>query len=152
MPQDSENSGAFLGGSGGSTSPSGPRARNPLQLAPGFKPVMLVSMGWIALTISAAYVTEKNWPSPRSAAPTMAAHSVVGSKPIAVSVRFTNPFDESEVFEFPAGTSGAEAQDAVARTLLERARKRLATLHLHRHTAATGQTPARLTEEPSMSP
>ena len=37
---------------------------------------------------------------------------------------FTNPFDPSEVFEFPAGTSETEAHDAVADLLLQRARER----------------------------
>jgi hypothetical protein len=36
-------------------------------------------------------------------------------------IRIKNPFDKREVFEFPPGTSKAEAQDAVARLLLERA-------------------------------
>lgn len=39
-------------------------------------------------------------------------------------VRFTNPFDAREVFEFPAGTSEAEARDAVAALLMERAMER----------------------------
>jgi hypothetical protein len=47
--------------------------------------------------------------------------------PVAVAaepVRFTNPFDRSEVFDFPAGTSREEARTAVAAILLERARSR----------------------------
>jgi hypothetical protein len=43
-------------------------------------------------------------------------------------VRFPNPFDESEVFEFPAGTTEQEARDAIAGFLLERATKRQAHL------------------------
>ena len=39
-------------------------------------------------------------------------------------VRFTNPFDASEVFEFPPDTSVTEAHDAVADLLLQRARDR----------------------------
>jgi hypothetical protein len=39
-------------------------------------------------------------------------------------VRFKNPFDAGEIFEFPPGTSQAEARAAVAATLLERARQR----------------------------
>jgi hypothetical protein len=41
-----------------------------------------------------------------------------------VPVRFQNPFDASEVFEFPAGTSRAEMRDAVAELLSQRARER----------------------------
>jgi hypothetical protein len=39
-------------------------------------------------------------------------------------VRYVNPFDKKEVFEFPAGTSKAEARDAVAELLYERAQER----------------------------
>jgi hypothetical protein len=39
-------------------------------------------------------------------------------------VLFANPFDANEVFEFPAGTSEAEARDAVAEILMERAMQR----------------------------
>lgn len=42
----------------------------------------------------------------------------------AVRVKFTNPFDASEVFEFPPNTSEAQAREAVARTLLQRAQER----------------------------
>ncbi len=39
-------------------------------------------------------------------------------------VRFKNPFDANEVFEFPPGTSDAEARDAVASLLIRRAQER----------------------------
>ncbi|HUI59966.1 MAG TPA: hypothetical protein VLX90_07075 [Steroidobacteraceae bacterium] len=39
-------------------------------------------------------------------------------------VQFRNPFDRSEVFEFPPGTSRAEARQAVAEVLMQRARDR----------------------------
>jgi hypothetical protein len=38
--------------------------------------------------------------------------------------RFTNPFDTSEVFEFPPGTTQDAARESVAETLIERARER----------------------------
>jgi hypothetical protein len=41
-------------------------------------------------------------------------------------VRVSNPFDRSEVFEFPPGTTPEAAQAAVADTLLARARERQA--------------------------
>jgi hypothetical protein len=59
-------------------------------------------------------------------------------------LRFANPFDPSEVFEFPAGTSEDVARQQVADTLLQRARERrekigalghLAQVHAH-HTVA----------------
>jgi hypothetical protein len=51
-----------------------------------------------------------------------------------VPVKFVNPFDPTEVFEFPPGTSQATARDAVAELLLNRARHRLesgGTMHVH---------------------
>ena len=44
--------------------------------------------------------------------------------PPAPPVTYRNPFDRSEVFEFPAGTSTAEARQAVADMLLQRALER----------------------------
>jgi hypothetical protein len=43
-------------------------------------------------------------------------------------VRVNNPFDATEVFEFPPGTSQAESRDKVAQILLQRARDRQARL------------------------
>lgn len=48
-------------------------------------------------------------------------------EPAPEPVRFTNPFDKSEVFEFPAGTTREEAQAAVATLLLERGTERRAS-------------------------
>ncbi len=42
-------------------------------------------------------------------------------------VRFANPFDTDEVFEFPPGTTEAQARDAVADVLLKRAMSRQKT-------------------------
>ena len=46
-------------------------------------------------------------------------------------VRFKNPFDHREVFEFPAGTTKAEARDKVAQILLDRARERRTAMPQH---------------------
>jgi hypothetical protein len=43
-------------------------------------------------------------------------------------VRIQNPFDRTEFFEFPAGTSAAQAREAVTKLLTERARERLPIL------------------------
>lgn len=51
---------------------------------------------------------------------------VAGAK--AETVRFANPFDETEVFELPPGTSERDARDFVAGFLLERATQRQAHL------------------------
>jgi hypothetical protein len=45
------------------------------------------------------------------------------------TIRFANPFDASEVFEFPAGTTETEAREAVADFLVERAMNRQARLN-----------------------
>ena len=56
----------------------------------------------------------------RPAAPETTVPLSVDSTP----VRFANPFDAAEVFEFPSGTSEAEARQAVADLLLQRAHDR----------------------------
>lgn len=48
------------------------------------------------------------------------------AEPAPEPVRFTNPFDKTEVFDFPPGTTRAEAREAVAQLLLERAAARRA--------------------------
>jgi hypothetical protein len=57
--------------------------------------------------------------------PASVAMPVVTSGPTAPEpVRVKNPFDRSEVFEFPAGTSLDEARQSVADILMQRARER----------------------------
>jgi hypothetical protein len=65
-------------------------------------------------------------PSPLLAAAAMAAAaaSPAPSTDQPATVRFVNPFDKKEVFEFPPGTSQPDARDAVADLLAERARDR----------------------------
>lgn len=48
------------------------------------------------------------------------------NSPQQPTVRVVNPFDASEVFEFPAGTSKDESREKVAQILLQRARERQA--------------------------
>jgi hypothetical protein len=50
-------------------------------------------------------------------------------------VRFKNPFDHNEVFEFPPGTSLTEARQAVAQLLMERARDRHVQFVYRKHNA-----------------
>jgi hypothetical protein len=54
--------------------------------------------------------------------------------PPEAPVQFVNPFDSTEVFMFPAGTTQGEARDAVAEFLLERARERGAQSEAVAHT------------------
>jgi hypothetical protein len=50
------------------------------------------------------------------------------AQPPEEPVRFANPFDASEVFEFSPGTTESEAREAVAGFLIERATNRQARL------------------------
>ena len=61
-------------------------------------------------------------PPPAATAATAAPPAPSTDQP--ATVRFVNPFDKKEVFEFPPGTSQADARDAVADLLAERARDR----------------------------
>ena len=57
-------------------------------------------------------------------APTPARPAPPAAPEEAVQVQVTNPFDKTEVFNFPAGTSETDAQLAVARLLMQRAQER----------------------------
>jgi hypothetical protein len=54
----------------------------------------------------------------------IAGSAVAPSMPAPEPVRVKNPFDRSEVFEFPPGTSPEDARQSVADLLLQRARER----------------------------
>jgi len=58
----------------------------------------------------------------RPAQPAPPAPPAAPDEPVQVQV--TNPFDKTEVFDFPAGTSETDAQLAVARILMQRAQER----------------------------
>jgi hypothetical protein len=128
---------------------SGSRARLALLLC--------LSVGAVLFAVGRARVSAPRVSSEESA---VASAPVVASAPIEPRVassaeppvRFANPFDPTEVFEFAAGTSNDDARDAVAKVLSERARERLATLRPKRGyrgrpvtpPTATVQTTARL--------
>ena len=59
-------------------------------------------------------------PAPAPSVPAPAAPA----EPQGAPLQLRNPFDATEVFEFPAGTSKTEAREAVAARLLDRARDR----------------------------
>ncbi len=48
----------------------------------------------------------------------------VPTAPVGEPLRVANPFDATEIFEFPAGTTEADANEAVAGFLIERAARR----------------------------
>jgi hypothetical protein len=80
-------------------------------------------------TVGALYYAVVSYEARQSAAiakeqPTQSQLQASAPKGEGKPVRFANPFDPKEVFEFPAGTSEAEARDAVAEMLMERAMER----------------------------
>lgn len=82
--------------------------------------------------VTAGYAVYSYW-QPIGSASTQASNIVVASadfqpepweaepEPTGAPVRVANPFDASEIFEFPYGTSEAEAREAIAGFLMERA-------------------------------
>ena len=60
---------------------------------------------------ASSIVAQREWPAARS-------------MPVDEPVRVANPFDASEIFDFPAGTSEADAHEAVAGFLIDRATRR----------------------------
>jgi hypothetical protein len=61
---------------------------------------------------------------PAPTAPAIASSIAAPAQPLQAVTQVPNPFDASEVFELPANTSDAEAKNAIAEFLLERAQER----------------------------
>jgi len=59
------------------------------------------------------------------------------TEPVGEPLRVANPFDATEIFEFPAGTSETDAHEAVAGFLIERATRR-GVAGGHRHAGPKG--------------
>jgi hypothetical protein len=81
----------------------------------------------LALTVAAFAAGSALYSERRPAAPVRVAQPewvAMQTEPAGEPIRVANPFDASEVFEFPAGTSEADAQEAVAGFLIERASNR----------------------------
>jgi hypothetical protein len=85
------------------------------------------TLGYVALAWWSAsqLAGQPQTPATAAARPTVViphpALITISSQP---AVRVINPFDATEVFEFPAGTSHAEGREKVAQILLQRARER----------------------------
>jgi hypothetical protein len=89
--------------------------------------VIVVFGTLVALGAIAQRTSERKHLATAVPAPTPVAATPVAPQPPPAPgepVRFKNPFDHSEVFEFPPGTSPAEARQAVAELLMERASDR----------------------------
>lgn len=86
--------------------------------------------GLIAITVGAVgalYVMSAPSdvePQAQNIQPSQSQSPALAPKSERKAVLFKNPFDANEVFEFPAGTSEAEAREAVAEILMERAMER----------------------------
>jgi hypothetical protein len=70
-----------------------------------------VDAGRVSTSSAAASTADREW-------------SAMQTEPAGEPLRVANPFDSTEVFEFPAGTSEADAREAVAGFLIERAARR----------------------------
>ncbi|MDB6090470.1 MAG: hypothetical protein JWN85_3254 [Gammaproteobacteria bacterium] len=108
--------------------------------------LLSIAAAVIALGSAAHRAVDRNPPAPAiaikasgSAAPAAPLLTESDSQP----VRFKNPFDRSEVFEFPPGTSDAEARQEVANLLLQRAHERQSQLRGTRRVGRTGAGSAR---------
>jgi hypothetical protein len=110
-------------------------AMSPLRLALLLSAVAVASALLTAVTYIATTRTVRPDPVAASVVSSPPAPAIVASPPSpppppapstepAEPVRFVNPFDRKEVFEFPAGTSKADARNAVAELLYERAQER----------------------------
>jgi hypothetical protein len=85
--------------------------------------VVAGAVGAVSLAMAPVKHAVQNVRLPPSQLPATSPSSE-GKPAAGAPVRFANPFDANEVFEFPAGTSEAEARDAVAAMLMERAMER----------------------------
>lgn len=90
---------------------------------------LAVAVGVVGVTYLLT-TSERTSSSPANTSQQVAAHveqpaqtQLAKSEP----VRFTNPFDTKEVFEFPPGTTESQAREAVAELLMERALSRQQT-------------------------
>jgi hypothetical protein len=82
--------------------------------------VLAYSVSGIVIGVALAVVAHRV-PTVTISAPSRAEQS---AESLDSPVRFSNPFDASEVFEFPPGTSDEQARQSVAAILLQRARDR----------------------------
>jgi hypothetical protein len=112
-----------------------PQAHRTARWDNGMSSRMMRVAGVLATVVALAiWAAAHRAAEPHSSAPTATIDVPVSTAPAGTvpadpersPVRFTNPFDASEVFEFPPGTSETEARQAVAELLRQRARDRWA--------------------------
>lgn len=106
------------------------------------------AIGWWAAAQRAAAL---NPPAPAVTSPAPAPilpPPAAPAEPPAPPVQVRNPFDATEVFEFPAGTSETEARKAVAEQLLQRARDRRSQGSGSKHASRRRPPPGAVHENP----
>jgi hypothetical protein len=141
-----------------STLPSMPgqttRTDNSMSLArgalAGFAGALVIVIAMASLSTTRLATATKPSPPPQTpklvATAAAAAPAPVESPPPPVAeaqpLRFKNPFDKSEVFEFPPGTTPEEARASVADLLMQRAQDRHIRPGLQ-HSRVSGPIPRR---------
>jgi hypothetical protein len=104
-------------------SPPAPRRMPASRVALSFT-LVAGAVGAVYLAMAPVKRAAQNIRMPQSQLPASAPEPASAAVSQGKPVLFANPFDANEVFEFPAGTSEAEARDAVAGILMERAMER----------------------------
>jgi hypothetical protein len=106
--------------------------------------MLLATAGMAALSSGITYLAVKQPEPVRAEQQALSAsHIALQPQPAPATdadVTFVNPFDATETFQFPPGTSLNHAREAVAELLLKRAEERLeATDELRRQFSNTGE-------------
>ena len=108
-----------------------PRHRNVLRLVAGLAAFSVIAVTTLVIAQRTPRIKPAVPASAVAAAPMLAMATAAPAPSVELAappVRFANPFDKKEVFEFPAGTSRAEARQKVAELLLKRAQERRPTV------------------------
>lgn len=105
------------------------RPRSLPRLAAGLGAASVIAVTTLFIAQRTPHIEQPVLAAPVAAGPMLAmVTSAPSVEPAAPRVKFPNPFDRKEVFEFPAGTSRAEAREKVAQLLLKRAQERRPTV------------------------
>ena len=84
--------------------------------------------------------------SPAQHAPRISSPPPLQTEPVTEPVTFANPFDATEIFQFPSGTSETEARQLVAVLLTERAREREDVWSKSKHSARSPRSRSYLSQ------
>ena len=106
--------------------PNAPSQGIGLAVAIGIAGALLIlsSVAYLSAIPGEPLQADVNTPLALDTSETAASDAARETRPARATVRFANPFDATEVFEFPPDTSEIDARNAVADLLLQRARDR----------------------------